>query len=234
MNRSSTSLLAVALLLLGATSASAYSISLTSNYPGWVPLDQGDTLTVNVFLDTDGDTSGILSMSVGIQFDDTFFAYDQSASSSETYLLYIDGKTPYLTALGACGAGSCETHVTQTNQVNLDWLTSDVGGGNPAPGGTAGNEQIARLVFTVISNDRFGGMVRTVFNPLAGNLFGVTAAGVDISGQVGLPGSPIYIFDPEPSTFLLFGTGFASLGIAGRRRGRSLCGRHHGSPAEHA
>jgi hypothetical protein len=156
-----TNLLATALLLFGAASASAYAINLSTNYSGLV-LGVSDTVTVQVTLDTQGNPDGIIAFSMGIEFDPGVLAYDHGASSSETYLLYVNGKTPYLTPLGIVGNEGPLTWGLNPEQVNIDWGSTALGSAGVAP--ASGGGLLATLVFHVVGSSRTG-------SPGAGDIF---------------------------------------------------------------
>jgi hypothetical protein len=212
-----TNLLATALLLFGAASASAYAMSMTSNYDGVSILAPSQTVTVQVYLDTQGNADGIIAFSMGVEFDPNVLAYDQGASSSATYLIYVNGKTPYITPLPP-GAGGPGVWGLAPEQVNIDWASTALGTGTPAPGNTAGSELLATLVFHVIGVGDGVGDIFFNYQSNRGNTFAVGTGVVEVIDQVLLGGSPINVLTPEPTTALLVGLGLVGLGVAGRRR----------------
>jgi len=78
-------LLGTAALLLGASVASAVSFDLTSNYDGVSVLGISDTVTVQIFLDTEGQFD-LQVLDIGLLFDDGIFQY--AGGSMASYLLY--------------------------------------------------------------------------------------------------------------------------------------------------
>ena len=80
-------LLATALLFIGASTASA--MSLTSSSPDATPaqLSVGDLVTIYVDLDTEG-TSGITLLSVSMNFDPAMLEYAGAFSGATGYILY--------------------------------------------------------------------------------------------------------------------------------------------------
>jgi hypothetical protein len=212
-----TNLLATAMLLFGAASASAYAMNLTSNYDGVSILSPSDTVTVQVWLDTQGNPDGIIAFSMGVEFDPGVLAYDQGASSSETYLLYVNGKTPYLTPLGCCAGGSGpNVWGLATEQVNIDWGSTALGSAGTATG--TGGGLLATLVFHVVDPGDGVGDIFVNWDTQRGNTFAVTSGAVNIMDQVSSSGTPIAVLTPEPTTALLVGLGLVGLGVAGRRR----------------
>jgi hypothetical protein len=89
-------MLAAALLLFGAGSAGAFSINHTTSYDGFSELEVSDTVTVHVFIDTQGagssagDTGpGLSNLSVGVVFTNPNLVYTAGpnlpGSGSHTY-----------------------------------------------------------------------------------------------------------------------------------------------------
>ncbi len=104
-------MLAAALLLFGAGSASAFSINHTTNYDGFTELDVSDTVTVHVFIDSEGAgvatpfaQPGINLLSVGVVFTSPNLVYDNTgagggAPNPYAYLnYYYPPYTSYITA----------------------------------------------------------------------------------------------------------------------------------------
>ena len=216
-----TNLLATALLLFGAASANAFAINLTSNYDGVSVLSPSDTVTVQVHLDHQGNSTGIIALSVGVEFDPGVLQYNQGASSTATYMLYINGKSPYLSPFATCSAG-CDTWPLNPEQVNVDWGTTDITTPTAATGtsyanGTASPGVLATLVFHVVGAGDGIGEIFLNFDSNRGNTF-TDGTLADVSGSVALGGTPINVITPEPSTALLVGLGLIGLGVAGRRR----------------
>ncbi len=212
-----TNLLATAMLLFGAASASAYAMSMSTTYDGVSILGPSDTVTVQIFLDTQGNPDGIIAFSMGVEFDPGVLAYDQGASSSATYMLYVNGKTPYITPLGCCAGGSGpNVWGLAPQQVNIDWGSTALGTGSVAPG--AGGGLLATLVFHVVGAGDGVGEIFFNYQSNRGNTFAVGTGVVEVIDQVALSGGPINVLTPEPTTALLVGLGLVGLGVAGRRR----------------
>ena len=90
-----TNLLATALVVFAAGTASA--VSLTSAGANGQLVAVGDQVTITVTLDTEGQT-GITLLSTGVIFDDAILTYNSGASSATSYILYVNGKNPYMAA----------------------------------------------------------------------------------------------------------------------------------------
>lgn len=213
-----TNLLAIALLLFGAATASATSVSMTSNYDGVSVMAPSSTVTVQVWLDAGPtDASGISVLSVGVSFDDGVLAYDQGASSTNTYLLYFSSKSPYLNALPSCGGGYGSPNagagcaLFSPTLVNVDFASSVLPGA--APGTTGG--LLATLVFHVAAAGDGVGEIGFSFAGIDGNIL---QYGDNSTDTPVFSGSPINVITPEPTTALLVGLGLVGLGVAGRRR----------------
>jgi hypothetical protein len=106
-------MLAAALLLFGAGSAGAFSINHTTNYDGFTELDVSDTVTVNVFIDSEGAgvgtpiaNPGINLLSVGVVFTSPNLVFNSGAAGGGApnpyaYLNYYYppyNYPPYITA----------------------------------------------------------------------------------------------------------------------------------------
>jgi hypothetical protein len=216
-------LLATALLVFSASSASALAISLGGASGSTTP---GSQVSVTVSIDAEG-TTGIVTFSVGVLFDDAQLSYNQAASSTTSYTLYntvtnpktgVVGPGTYLNAASTCGgsyyspsAGAgCELRVGTTNQVNVDYIST----GFPTTGTTGGTADLmATLVFDVIGASGSAAISLSLSSP--GNVIGDNT-GAAIAATTSGSGSISII--PEPTTALLVGLGLAGLGIAGRRR----------------
>ena len=211
--------LGLGLLVLSAASASAFSTNLATNLTYGTILTTGDTVTMKVDFNSTGNDIQVLSVSV--LFDDNAFAWDQAASSSPTYALYNAGGrgNAYLAQLNS----NLTLRAGTSNQILLDWVSSDVPEGTrdqcgdygtyPAvPGGLSGNGcgfRMAKLVFRVIHVGEAYGASFTLSNSSPGNIFAL--------GDGSQPVNTI-TYSPEPTTALLVGLGLAGLGVAGRRR----------------
>jgi hypothetical protein len=99
-------MLAAALLLFGASSAGAFSITHSTNYDGFSELEVSDTVQVNVFIDTEGADAysqgvqpGLANLSVGIVFTAPNLVYSGSPSAPNTYA-YLNYYVGYVTGSG--------------------------------------------------------------------------------------------------------------------------------------
>ena len=192
-------LLATALLFIGASTASARS--LTSSSPDAGPeLAVGDQVTITVSLDTEG-TDGITLLSVSINVDAEFLEYRGDLSSATTYLLYQAGKAggPYLTA----AANPPELRFATDNQVNMDFTATDLlvgtgvveGYSEVSPTVLVPGGQLAILVFDVIGTPPNSGITSASLSiSQAGNVIagpgttGTASLGPDLDFQVPEPG----------------------------------------------
>jgi len=196
-----TNLLATALVVFAAGSASAIGLTLAGANGQLVGV--GDSVTVTVTLDAD--VTGIVLISTGVLFDDTILSYNQGASSSPTYILYVNGKTPYMTP----ATNPPELRIGTTNQVNVDWTATSLTAGS---GGT-GVELLATLVFDVIAvGDGVADIGLSITSP--GNIVQL-AGGINTTATLSGAGT---VITPEPTTALLVGLGLLGLGVAGKRR----------------
>jgi len=176
-----------------------------------------DQISITVSLDTGPSLTGITLISVGVLFSDSELAYRQDLSSTSSYILF-GGKGSYLNAAASCGgaygtdtAGSgCSLRVGTTNQVNIDFICTDLLQGTDF----TGSEEIATLVFDVIAvGDGEAEIDLSLTSP--GNVFGLAGGAVLTAELTGGGVIPI----PEPGTALLVGSGLLVMGVARRRRG---------------
>jgi hypothetical protein len=218
-------LLAVALLLFGATSASAYAINMAAR-GSTSGLVTNDTVTVDVFLDAE---PGLSVLSVGVlASSDAVLDYNAtrtlnapaSADGSAgpggqpTYILYTAGRpltilypqqTPVFLNWPAPPTGQ--------EQVNINWAESQL---NPAVGSGTGI-WIATLVFDVatgFASESLSLSLDSGGNVLEANGATVPSSAVGFSSPILLTGASV----PEPTTAMLIGLGIVGLAAAGRRR----------------
>jgi hypothetical protein len=208
-------LLATALLLFGASTASAFALSATLN-PGMspataaTPLAVSDFVIVDVYLDAD---PGLGFLSVAVVYDDNdTLRYERGLSTTASYVLYAPG----------AGASSATYLIPNANpplywgglnqpgkrQVNVDFLEQALGSAT----GTGNGIWLATLVFHAVGN----GNNYMELSLLANGTI-VEAYTNDVKGLTSVSGGfPPYV--PEPTTALLIGFGLVGLTVAGRRK----------------
>ena len=227
-------LLASALLVFGASSAGAISLTVA----GVAPIDlaastevaQGDTFEVTMTLDTEA-TLGITLMSIGVLFDDTQLEYNKDLSTTTSYILFGSGKGGggYMNALATCGGGfgapdagsGCSLRVNTTNQVNVDYVSTDLSNGTAnttadiyPPDNVV---QLVTLSFTVLAEAAGGPAHITLSQTSPGNVIG-QPGGTSTTGTLLGSGS---VTVPEPGLAGLSLAALLTLGglrIRARRR----------------
>ena len=197
-----TSLLASALVVFGAASASAYATSMSSGAAG-TTIGVSDVVSVVVAFDSEG-AADVTLLSVGVHFDNGIFTH--SGSYAATYALYASPSKGAIWLVPASTNG--QLRVGTSNQVNMDWLSSSLPDGNR----DAGSFEMGTLTFHVQAlGDGMGHF--TLSNDSAGNIL-QTAAGLNPINAVS---GDFVVYTPEPTTALLVGLGLLGLGVAGRR-----------------
>ncbi len=230
-------LLAAALLLFGATSASAYTVSIGARDDGGLTTDlssltTSDTFVVDVFFNNVGGNP-IVAFSFGVVYDNRGLDYDKVPSeqlaaqgaagpgAQPTYILYTPGAgTVSATILYPFVTPSFNTWVAPapgTHQVNIVYSERLLFGEATA---TGSNIWIASMVFFIRAG--YAGGQITLCSTCGGNALGVTIAGANVDeaalGNVIL-GAPITLVTvPEPTTAALIALGILGLAIAGRRK----------------
>jgi len=217
-------LLAAALLLFGATSASAFAINMVARGPV-DSLTVSSTVTVDVFLDAE---PGLTFLSVSVLADtDALLDYDGPASAlapafgpagpgaQPTYILYTGGKgatilypqqTPNWLNWPAPPLGK--------EQVNINYIEPTFKAASASGTGIwiatlvwhiTGAFDTAELALSLTSGGNILQTGPTIIPPSA----------VSLSAPIVLTGVPVV---PEPTTAMLIGLGILGLGLAGRRR----------------
>lgn len=206
-------LLATALMLFSAASASAYVLSLVPTTPTTVA-GPGAIISFDVFLDTEG-ASGITLFSASLTFDPLVVAYRNDLSDANDYYpLYAPqvGKTQPATWLSpiADPPGLWPAPPAGLQQINVDFI--EVNLNNTVATGT--NVFIATLAFEAVG---FGVSNGTFSFDNGGNIFSVNQ--IPVEGTLAFTsGDATMTVIPEPTTALLVGLGLVGLGVAGRRR----------------
>lgn len=156
-----TVLLATGMIFFGAASANAYFVSMTSDYVNGTELVNGDTVTVTVTLDTEGE-SDIQLLSVSVLFNADIFDYN---FSSPTYMFFVPVGRGF-NILAPVAANNGNLRVGTDNQILLDWQNSDA-----LPSGNLGSgvATMATIEFTVINGG--GDAAFTLSGDSPGNVF---------------------------------------------------------------
>jgi len=206
-----TNLLATAMVLFGAMSASAATVNVTSDYAGGIATV--GTL-VNVTLTLDAPETGIQLLGVNVAFDNTVLQYNAQSNASvgvPSYILYNSTGMP-MVALYA------QQDPWQTwpfppagqGQVNVNWADPSFAGSQITGSGI----KLAELQFQVVALGDGIGEVDVFVDSAFGGILQINGAVVTL----GITGSPVNVITPEPSTAILVGLGLLGLGVAGRRR----------------
>jgi hypothetical protein len=219
-------LLAAALLLFGATSATAYAVNMVAR-GSTTSLDTSDTVTLDVFLDVDG---GIQLLTIPVLFtNDAVATYDPVASAAApafggagpggqpTYILYAPSTM--------IGMPATSLYPQQTPAF-LNWPV-------PPPGQEQVNINYAEPAFNTTSATGVGIWIATLvwhidtaFDTEQVGVFLINPYILQVSIGNTIPASDIAVSAPiqltgtlpEPTTAMLIGLGVIGLVVAGRRR----------------
>jgi hypothetical protein len=223
-------LLASGLLLFGATSASAFAVSMVAR-GGVTSLTTSQTVTVDVFLDV---TAGMTILSIGVLNSSTAaLLYDGPASAAlalhpqigsnplagcyfgncsgaqPSYILYTGRGSPAMSPLNVPYFVNFPAP-PGTEQVNVSYVEDSFGTTTAITNGL----YIATLVFHVvgINASETIQLAITSSNIIQAGTFVVPPTSITLSAPIGVTTVP------EPTTAVLIGLGVLGLGLAGRRR----------------
>ncbi len=177
--------LIVSAMMIGAP-ADAYRLWMTSDYTGG-PLEVGDRITVDVHLDTEGDT-GLVYFSVAVVYPPNVIAYvPEESSYNASYALYAPapskGDPTWMLPTGPTSPDHPPRWPLANDQVNVDFISASI---RPSQSSTS-DEVMATLVFEPVG---FGsGPIELSFDR-AGNIFGVN--NVDVKGTIDT-GAPVVV-----------------------------------------
>ncbi len=163
--------------------ASAYRLWMTTDYDGSV-LEAGELVTVDVHLDTEGDT-GLTYFSVAVVYPPDVLDYAPESSSLPSYVLYAGGSKgqppTYLLPTGPTAPDAPPHWPLAVDQVNVDFLASSL---TPSQNATASDVVVATVAFRPVG---FGaGEVELTFDR-DGNIFGVAFTDVAPTIDTGVP-----------------------------------------------
>ncbi|MFP6628916.1 MAG: PEP-CTERM sorting domain-containing protein [Myxococcota bacterium] len=219
-------LLAAALLLFGAASASAFAVDITVR-GATSSLTTSDTVTVDVYLDADG---GITIFSVAVvNSNPAALLYDAAASAAlapsgsgpsgaqPSYILYTPAggrgvPALYLQPLQTPAFLNFPPETAGTEQVNINFTTPILTTQTTA---TGTGIYVASLVFHVVADFAAEtiSLAFTSSNLIQAGTVVTDPLTIGIGGPITLTGHV-----PEPTTAMLIGIGIIGLGLAGRRR----------------
>jgi hypothetical protein len=200
-------LLALALVVFSASIAGAYQLRLEENSGDFANATAGSLLTVDVFLDTEGQSSIVL-LGVGVQTNNSQLAYTGAPLNviPNPGILLDFGTFTWLAKTPAWG------NVFPGSPAGFSRVTVDFAAASFTPTTATGdNILLATLQYEVLADGNYTGAFD--FQYFNSGTFEL-AGGVTIIDDV-VPQNNVV---PEPTTALLVGIGLAGLGYAGRRR----------------
>ena len=208
-----TNVLAMALLIFGAASASAFATTMSSTYTGTV-LETGDQVEIIVVFNTEG-ANDIALLSTSVLFNDAVMTWDSSAGP--TYALYVSGgkNNQYLVEAST----NLSLRAGTSNQILLDWQNTALPGGNRDACGITDLDPVSACGFTmavlIFSVANAGDDAAfTLSNSSPGNILQLQNG----SNPTNTVSGDFVVTTPEPTTAVLVGLGLLGLGVAGRRR----------------
>ena len=215
-------LLTAALLLTGATSASAYHYYMDSNYTGPVAVD--DTVIIDMHIDAE---AGGQLLSFGILYDKTELLYNAVATTAlppkgpgtsgaePSYILYTAGKPA--TALYPTNKPAWifwPAPPTGKSQVNVNFNVTDLFHPITASGT---NIYVATMLFDVIAEGDGTALIE-LCKTCGGNVLRINNVTID-PATIPVTGTPITVTVPEPAiTSLGIAACVACVYLARRRR----------------
>lgn len=222
MRFSKINLLALALLVVGAGSASAFvsgapaNTTVTSAYAGGA-LSPSDSVTVDLYLDAD---PGLVFFAVAVLWnDDTTLAYVPSNSMMPTYILYnyvskgvASQLIPNVNPPGYWNG----INVPGKRQFNVEYVDLDFGGNGGAAGGIG--VWIASVAFHVENTTQATNTITVTYS--ANGTIVEDAAAADLKGLSTITNPDLVLNLPEPSAALLGVGAVASLVFVRSRRRR--------------
>jgi hypothetical protein len=193
------------LLLLGASTASALSISLSATTPTTILI--GETVTVKLYLDTGVETQ-VTSVFTSVGNDNPSALSFTSGTSPGAILMNMSTfeGVPRVSQPTTGVAGDAAGRVRAASFATATPTGSGV---------SSANQLLATLIFT---GDAAGSIDLAPLLVTSGNPDEFTVATVSVAGSVSLGGPVTITVIPEPGTALLMGLGLAGLAAAGRRR----------------
>jgi len=196
-------LFTMGLLLLSASTASAISLSLAN--PSATTITLGETVTVDLLLDTEGETQ-ITSVFTSVGNDNSFaLSFTSGVSPGQILFNTVSFEGVARVSNPVDGVpGDAAGRIRAAS-----FATATVTGSGIA----SANQLLATLTFTGTEV----GFANLVALAIVGS-DEVTVATLSVTGDVGLGESIGINVIPEPGTALLMGLGLAGLTAAGRRR----------------